>query len=164
MINDLPKEIVSQLSGNCQYVLSILFQLCKTTAKRSPSGAWYCFPSEAWLAYRTGRSRVQISRSIQALKGLGMIDVTHRRKVCGKWKTNLYRLGKQLMFFLNKVKSLKNRLSYRVTSMIHKVTNTMLDKKIKGLKSLLKSRGSPGIEDIIRRLEPKVLNRIEMEG
>jgi DNA-binding MarR family transcriptional regulator len=162
LITNLPTETISRLSGNCQYLLHIFHHLCYCTSKKSHSGAWYCYPSEEWLARRTGRSRVQISRSVQRLSKMGLIDLTHRRKVRGVFQTNLYRLGRNLLAMLNKAKSLINRSSHRVTFELHKVPNTILVKNQQGLKHHLIDRArGPTWEEIVNRLEKKLFHDIK---
>ncbi len=75
-------------------LLAELTRLSYKTKKRSPSGAFYCFPSEAYLARRVGVRRETVSRHICRLHREGFIRRTRRRKVQGRWQTNLYVVGK----------------------------------------------------------------------
>jgi hypothetical protein len=153
---NLDRNTLTQLNATCQLVLQLINSLCKTTQTKSPSKAFYCFPSEDWLARRIGKSRVQVSRSVSRLKMLGLISITYRRKVRGIYQTNLYRLGRALLFALNKAKALKNGLSYRVTSMLHRVSNTLISKEQKGLRQHLKGQvRGPTWEQIAQRIEEK---------
>ncbi len=159
---NLPSAIVSQLSGTCQYLLGLLNQLCKTQSKRSPSRAYYCFPGQEWLGRRTQRCRETISRSVQNLARLELIHITHRRWANGRHQTNLYRLGKQLLYWLNAAKALKNRLSYHVIEMSHIVSNTKILKEPKGLKPHLSDRvRGPTWEEVAARLDKKMFPEAE---
>lgn len=154
---NLPSEIVAQLSGTCQYLLHIIDRLCYATHKRSPSRAWYCFPSEKWLGRRMRRNSEHVSRCIQRLHKLELIDLTHRRWRNGRFQTNLYKLGKVLLYWMNAAKSATNRLSYHLTEMSNIVSNTMLVKNGKGLKPLINDRvRGPTWLEIAERLDKKM--------
>lgn len=87
-----PADIIKQLSGHDFRLLEELSFLSRSQAKRSPTGARYCCPSEKYLAGKINLERANVSRHIAKLEKLGILSVTHRRPVRGHWRTNLYKI------------------------------------------------------------------------
>jgi len=81
-----------RLSGSAIAVLEEIDFLSRMQARRSPSGARYCCPSEAYLSRKVGVRREQISRIVSNLARLGILEVIGRRRRGGNWSTNLYKL------------------------------------------------------------------------
>jgi DNA-binding transcriptional ArsR family regulator len=81
-----------QLDGKDLMILEHLMFLCKVHKQNSKSGASYAIPSQMWLAKKIGIRRETVSRHITKLARLGILEVTHRRQVKGKYKTNMYRI------------------------------------------------------------------------
>lgn len=78
---------------NTWLVLEAVVRLAWWHATTHPGGAAYAVPSEAWLAARVGVCRETVSHAICRLEVHGLLHVTRRRPVDGKWQTNLYRIA-----------------------------------------------------------------------
>lgn len=96
LLSRLPNETIRQMTRAQIVLLDLLLDLMCCTSRHAPSGAFYAFPSQKFLASRLGMSRPWVSRSVGQLAAHGLIHITHRRKVQGCWKTNLYRAGAAL--------------------------------------------------------------------
>lgn len=66
--------------------------LSRLQAKKSPTGARYCCPSERYLAANLSVSRETVSHHVSKLRRLGILDVTRRRQIRGIWRTNMYKI------------------------------------------------------------------------
>lgn len=152
MLNQIPKEIAIQLNGTDCKILEIIEHMCRIQSKKSPSKAWYCYPSEEWIANKLGRTRETISRSIQKLSKLDLIYVTHRRKFQGRWQTNLYRLGVELLKILHRYKEAVKIFIHRVTSTSHIVKLNTVNKSNNDIKEPLASKKPPPKEAITEYL------------
>ena len=86
------EHTLRQLDGKDLMILEHLMFLCKVHKQNSESGASYAIPSQMWLAKKIGIRRETVSRHITKLARLGILEVTHRRQVKGKYKTNMYRI------------------------------------------------------------------------
>ena len=92
----LPHEIVICLSRAEIYTADLILDLCRCTSKKIPSKALYACVGQKWLAERVGVTREWISKCVSKLSRLGILRITHRRKIAGIWKTNMYRAGDAL--------------------------------------------------------------------
>ena len=92
----LPHEIVVCLSRAEIYTADLILDLCRCTSKKIPSRAMYSCVGQKWLARRVGVTREWISKCVSKLSRLGILRITHRRRVAGIWRTNLYRVGDAL--------------------------------------------------------------------
>jgi len=92
----LPHEITKCLSRAEIYCADLILDLCRGTAKKVPSGAFYSCVGQKWLATRIGVTREWISHCVNKLQRFDIIRVTRRRKVNEQWTTNIYRAGDSL--------------------------------------------------------------------
>ena len=86
------EETLKQLDGYDLRLLEEIHFLCRCKAKSSKTGARYANPSEEYLSRKVGLSRSNVSRHMSKLSKLGILLVTHRRKVRERFQTNLYRI------------------------------------------------------------------------
>lgn len=96
-IDCLSSEMLQSVTAKDIKVLNQLFILFRITQRNLTIQHAYIQPSERWIRSKTGYSISGISRSITRLTNLGIIKRTHRRKRHGKWQTNLYHLGDQIL-------------------------------------------------------------------
>lgn len=151
--NSLSIEFLQRMNGTDHKVLDVIVDMCYRTAPKSPTGALYCFPGQRWLGQRLGRTRETISRSVSKLHTLGLIAVTHRRKVHKRWQTNLYQLGHQLLYCLNQGRKAVSALLHRVTEASHIVKKDSISMGQTAKKSDFSfNNKSPGLSDIINRV------------
>lgn len=87
-----PHDVVRKLNGTDIKLLEIINYRSNLRAKASPSRAKYCIDAQAYFAKCLGVRRETISRAVTRLANLGILDVTHRRKIRGQWQTCLYRI------------------------------------------------------------------------
>lgn len=114
-----PQGTLNYLSGLDYRIIEQINFLSRLQAKRSPTGARYCNPGQAWLAGRLDRSRQTICTRIRKLYHLGILDVTHRRKKQGHWQTNLYKIVQYPRWGVARVSNLLRTLSNRVKNTRH---------------------------------------------
>jgi DNA-binding transcriptional ArsR family regulator len=116
-----PKELEQKLDGVDLKLLNYIAYLCKLTARKSPSGAQYCYPCEDTLAARVGVRREAISRHVSKLASLGILKVVHRRKEHGTWRSNLYKIVSWEGWRLSRVAACIHRGINHVRRIAHKV-------------------------------------------
>lgn len=114
-----PQSTMNYLSGLDYRIIEQIHFLSRLQAKRSPTGARYCNPGQAWLAGRLGRSRQTICRRVRKLYHLGILDITHRRKKQGHWQTNLYKIVQWPKWGVARVSNLLRTLAHRVKKTGH---------------------------------------------
>ncbi len=152
--NILPQNTLSSLCATDIQVLDLIGSMCKAQGKKGASGAWYCFPSETWLAGKVGRSREWISHSVNRLQKLGLVNITRRRKVRGHWQTNLYRLSLYLLGLLKNTKAWFQTFLHHVKSTSHIVKEPYIIKDQTAKKSDFSHKfKAPPLENIISRME-----------
>lgn len=106
-IDCLSSEMLQKCSSKDIKVLNQLFIIFRIAKKSLTLKHLYIQPSEIYIKSKTGYAIESISRSISKLTQLGIIRTTHRRQRLGKWQTNLYHLGDEI---LNKVPWLRKSL------------------------------------------------------
>lgn len=110
---------MNYLSGLDYRVLEQIDFLSKLQARKSPTGARYCNPGQAWLAKTLGRSRQTINVRVRKLYHLGILSITHRRKKQGHWQTNLYKIVQYTGWGWARVHNLLTTLRNRVKKAGH---------------------------------------------
>ncbi len=154
----LPQEICCSLTKTELLLYELLISIMKSTSRRIPSKAFYACPSQRWLAKRLNRSREWVSTSVRKLHRMGLIDVTHRRKVLGYWQTNLYRVGAALKKGWKSLKSAFLLSLVRVNKTSHIVHEKQISRKeIRTLRDL--SHDPP--DESFEQLMTRCLKRIE---
>jgi len=129
MLERIPRTKLKPLRGTTGHVLEIILAVMKVTPFKDISGSEYCIPSQRWIASRLVCSRETVSRSVTRLSKLGLIHVIHRRKVRGRWQTNLYKLGQELCKIIYGIKKATRNLLHRVTVSSHIENKPKLEKK-----------------------------------
>jgi predicted transcriptional regulator len=129
-----PKELERRLNGSDLKILNFIGYLCKQTAKRSPSGAQYCFPSEATIAERVGICREEVSRHVNKLSMLGILKIVHRRKEHGVWRSNLYKIISWEGWRLSRVAAVIHKSLDHVRKTSHKVLSSRVNPKTQEVK------------------------------
>jgi hypothetical protein len=178
-------EIYNQLDGYDFRILEYLMYLCKIQAKKSPTGARYAYPSEAHLASKLDTTRETISRHVSKLSRLGVIAVTHRRKVRGHWQTNLYRIVSHSWWKVQQVIALlrgkhgrKGQESLTSTPQLqhqrrenhHRVTQSShLAIPVRENNNRMEEKGGPSgnfvsLRDAIKALQPALFRRMYEAG
>lgn len=153
MSHRIPKEVRSEMSPSHFMILDLIVSLMQSTSKRSPSKAFYAFPSQEWIAKRLDYTRSYMSECITAMASLGLIGITHRRKTSGHWQTNLYRIGIVLARALNMVSTWISLVSNRVGKNQH-IVNKPYSKKVILWKDTLKVvKPPPSSSDIMTQIE-----------
>ena len=114
------EETYRQLDGYDIRLLEEIEFLSKLQAKKSITGAKYCCPSEIYLSKKVGIARENISRHISKLSRLGILAITHRRKLRGNWQTNMYRIVSWVWWRLRQATQTLRSLPSRVTQPSHK--------------------------------------------
>jgi biotin operon repressor len=114
-------EAIKQLNCTELRVYLKLKECMKWHGKHSKSGAEYWNASQAWIAQEIGRTRQWVNRCIQKLHKLGLITSMRRRRVKGRWQTNLYRLGPEIVRILKGAKAAVIALAYHVNCTRHTV-------------------------------------------
>lgn len=81
------------LTGTSWEVLELVTRLQWVHCVRSSGGSAYAVPSERWLGGRLSLCRETMSDAVCVLEAHGLLCVTRRRPVHGRWQTNLYRVS-----------------------------------------------------------------------
>lgn len=114
-----PQQIWQQLDGIDLKLCEEIAFLSRCQAKKSPTGARYCCPSEAYLSKKIGVRRETISDHVRKLEKLGVLHVLRRRKKGGQWQTNLYKLIKWVHWLVSKALAPLRGRPPRVTEKSH---------------------------------------------
>lgn len=85
--------VSQRLPASSWLILEEIAHLVWWHARHSDRHAPYAVPSERWIGGRVSRRREAVSVQVQALAAAGLLQVQPRRKVCGRWQTNMYHLG-----------------------------------------------------------------------
>ena len=109
----------NELTGLDARFLELLDFDCRQQAKRSPTHARYSIKPEAWFAKCLGVCRETISHVVTKLGNLGILDITHRNPVNGRWQTNLYRIRSWVWWKLGKLLRSLRKASHRVKDHSH---------------------------------------------
>jgi biotin operon repressor len=153
----------NKLDGYDLKILEQIYFLSQCQAKKSPTGAKYCTPSEKYLGKQLGISRESVSHHVVKLNKLGVLDVTHRRKVQGRWQTNLYKIVSWIWWRIRQAtKSLRTR-PHRVKPASHITTPVRVNNNLENQK------GGPSgdfvsIKDTIKALQPALFKRMYPTG
>jgi len=116
----LSTEMFQNLTSKDLNVLNQLFILFRIARRGLTTKHLYIQPSEKYLQSKTHHSIEGISRSISRLVELGIIRRTRRRMRYGRWQTNLYHLGLDI---LEKVPWLRKY--------VEKIRSSPFDQKVK---------------------------------
>ena len=114
------EDTLRQLDGYDIRILEEINFLSTCQAKKSPIGARYCCPGEAYLGAKIGLARENVSRHISKLGNLGILEVTHRAPIRGHWRTNLYKIRSWIFWRLGKILRKLRFTPPRVTLPSHK--------------------------------------------
>jgi hypothetical protein len=136
------------LTVNQCYILHEISFLALAHGLNNPSRAIYCVPSEKYLAKKIGTCRETVSRNIQILKEMKLLNVVRRRKENGYWKTNLYKFGAVLWTIVKGITDCFLKKFNHVTQMSHIVSDTIT----KYLKKTKKEFDSINDKDKIGRM------------
>jgi hypothetical protein len=124
--NDHPRRFdqktFNQLDGYDLKLLDLIYFLSKCQAKKSPTGAKYCTPSEIYLGNKLRISRESVSHHVVKLNALGVLDVTHRPKRYGKWQTNMYKIVSWVWWRIRQATQQLRSLPHRVKPGSHITT------------------------------------------
>jgi biotin operon repressor len=147
MITYLPPELLKDL--NCTQVKALYFitGLMVWHGKHSTSGAQYWNSGQAWLSNKIGVSRPWLSTCIQILHAKGLLTKIHRRREKGQWKTNLYKLGPEIVRIFKGTKASIAAWVDHVKCSRHKVIKTVSNLKDKGIEGVLRTPFTKNKED-----------------
>ena len=152
----LPANLRSSLTASQFNIIYLILDLCQIHSQNKPGGSIYVVPSELYIAKKIGRSREWVSKSLQKLQQAGLIVITRRRKVRGRWMTNLYRLGLALWSCLKATSRCFASLLHHVKSSSHIVLKPLIVKEEKAVKDVLLDIKSSELDNIISRMSKKM--------
>lgn len=115
IIEKVPDYIRKQMNNGHRAVFEVIYECTRRHSAQRTSGAVYTTPSLLYIASRVFLTVETVSRRIQDLEEWGLIKITHRRQVSGRWQTNLYRLGHVVLLALGWLKSWINSFSHHLT-------------------------------------------------
>jgi DNA-binding transcriptional MocR family regulator len=85
-------------------VLQKALQYMWKKSERLGADVWWCDFSQGYVAQSIGRSRSTVSRALDRLEEMGLLERTFRRPLPGQqWQTCLYRPGKLLKAVLARI-------------------------------------------------------------
>lgn len=152
----LPLDILKCLHKTDITLLDLIYDLCRLTGRKVPSGALYTCASEKWLAGKLGRSREWVSKSVCKLTRLGLLDRVRRRKVDGFFQTNIYRVGSQIKKGFQDYKSLLFQYLSRVKSRSHIVhKDKEREVKTKELRVYRMETSDSTLEEVLLRMKQR---------
>lgn len=102
------------------YVLDEIHRILRIARKPKNGNKNYSIQSELYMAKKLNLCRVSVSRAVSRLSKIGLVNRLRRRKVDGRWRTNLYRLPTRIWLR----KQISEKMSFkplvnRVTGMLH---------------------------------------------
>jgi len=97
-----PKELMRQLNKCQLLILQLLTEVCAVIdAKTGKLVFRDLHPTEEWIAERLNYSREWVSKSLNRLARMGLVEIVRRRdSTTGKFKPNEYRLTKKTIALL----------------------------------------------------------------
>jgi hypothetical protein len=153
----LPQEIISCLSRAEITVADLILDLCRYTAAKQPSHAFYTCTGQKFLAARIGVTREWISKCVNKLQRLGILRITRRRKVNEQWQTNIYRVGEALKKGWKTAKSLFLLAKFRVNSSAHIGTKKHISsKEIRKLEPLSHKGPPESITSVLEKCRARI--------
>jgi biotin operon repressor len=152
-----------QLDGYDLKLLEEIHFLSQLQAKKSPTGAKYCNPSQVYLSKKLGISRESISHHVTKLHKLGVLDVTHRRKLHGRWQTNLYKIVSWVWWRIRQAMKALRTLPHRVKLGSHIATPMRENNKPE------EPKGSPSgsisdLRSVLEQFAPALFRRLHPNG
>lgn len=119
-VNYLSREELIGLTASEIYVLDEILRMLRVARKPKHGSKNYSVQSERYMAGKLNLCRVTVSRAVSRLYNLKLIDRLRRRKVDGRWRTNLYRLPKTLWLRKQIAENMKvHPVPHRVAEMLH---------------------------------------------
>jgi hypothetical protein len=109
----------NKISGLQARLLELLDYDCRQQAKKSPTGARYSLKPEAWFARCLSVSRETISINVCQLEDLGILEITRRAPVRGRWQTNMYKFRSWVWWRLAKALRSLRKTHHRVSQPSH---------------------------------------------
>lgn len=152
----LPANLRSSLTASQFNIIYLILDLCQIHSQNKPGGSIYVVPSERYIAQKIGRSREWVSKSLQKLQQAGLIIITRRRKVRGRWMTNLYRLGLALWSCLKASSRCFSSILNHVKSSSHIVLKPLIVKEEKAPKDFTFNQKPTELGDILNRMTLKM--------
>jgi DNA-binding transcriptional ArsR family regulator len=133
------RDTWNQLTSIDLRLLEEMGWLSRQTHRRSPSGAYYCFPGRLWLGIRVGASTRTISRHLAKLARLGLLSKRQRRPRLGRWQSNLYRLIHPMAWAAARVRQMLTKCGDRRTQTAHIASSLKRREKDRGSAEALRA-------------------------
>ena len=137
-------------------VLEYILSLCFSQAKKSPTGAMYCYPGQTDLGEKSGYCRETMCAAVGFLREMGAIVTKQRKKVQGHFRSLLYLIGPLIHKAMACANSVITKDSYRVEVNPHissdkdKISSPEVAKMSKTT-----NINDPPLHDVITRIENK---------
>lgn len=138
MFYTFPPGLLKGCSATEARALNYLLGLCSFHGKHSKSGAQYWNASQRQMAEKLGLSRTWLSTCIHRLHKKFLITKIHRRREHGQWKTNLYKMGPEIIKIFKGTAAGARALINHVSNSRHIVIKTVSSKQIRNLEGGLR--------------------------
>jgi hypothetical protein len=132
IIEKIPDNIRKEMNHGHRKVFETIYECTRRHSAARPSKAMYTTPSLLYIASKAFLRVETVSRRIQDLQKWGLIKITHRRQVAGRWQTNLYRLGHMVLLALGWLKSWIHSFHSHLTLGSNIVTTIERKQSLKG--------------------------------
>ena len=139
MLTYIPPDLLKGCNPTEIKALYMLVNLCQYHGKKSNSGAQYWNSGQAWIAARLGVSRPWVSTCILRLHRKLLLTRIHRRRIHGQWKTNLYKIGPQIIKIFKGAREGAAALVSHVKHSLHIALKTVSKKNLKTLEGALRA-------------------------
>ena len=136
VIEKVPNYIRKEMNYGHRSVFDVIYECTRRHSAQRKSGAIYTTPSLMYISSRVFLRVETVSRRIQDLQKWGLLKITHRRQVSGRWQTNLYRLGQVVLLALGWLKSWINSFSHHLTKKSNIVTTTRYKESLRNKNSV----------------------------
>jgi len=100
-------------------ILEYILSLCFSQAKKSPTGATYCYPGQTDLGEKSGYCRETACEAVAFFREIGAIITRQRKKVYGHFRSLLYLVGPLIHKAMSCANSAYTKDSYRVETNPH---------------------------------------------
>ena len=131
ILEKVPDYIREQMNNGHRAVFEVIYECTRRHGAQRPSGTLYTTPSLFYISGKVFLRIETVSRRIQDLQRWGLIKITHRRQVSGRWQTNLYRLGHVVLLALGWLKSWINSFTHQLTKKSKIVTTIRVKESLK---------------------------------
>lgn len=135
-------------------IFELILSMCMTQGKKSPSGSFYCFPKQEWIAKESGTCRKTANEAVAYHDDIGTLRKQQRAPRRGMWRSCLYFIGPVILRAIACAMATSQALLKSVTEGLHISLVKHISPKATAKKSDFSIKlKDPPLVDLISRME-----------